>query len=148
MSEPIPRRAKIAFVVAPLASIGVLAVVGAALLIAQGYPIRQALGSAVFASQFFALFGLPVAYLITLGLGWPAYDLLREAGRLRARPILVIGTLAGGLTMPVVWHVFFGGPLAWETALLGAAMGAAVGGVFAWVGLERAGSRPGHLTTR
>ena len=129
-------RVLLAFIVAPLVT--VLALTGAlsALLLITGTRLPS-LAQAEHASFFFAMFGLPVAYAVTLVVGGPLFLLWRRRSDLRRRSVIAVTVLLGAITMPVVWHYVWGDALDWSIVLVGAFMGLAAGATFATIALRR-----------
>lgn len=84
----------------------------------------------------FLLYGIPVAFLIELVVGVPAYVLLRSADHIGAAPIITIGAVAGSIGFPVVTALSVGSGDWIVAAALGGAAGALAGAVFWWTGLR------------
>ena len=127
-----------AFLIAPLATVPVLALGGALVNLAGGEEFNVVLPGVLQASFFFALFGLPIAYLATALIGRPLYRALLVRNMLSWRTVMAVGTAIGALLMPVVWLSFFGPMMVREAVLMatiGALMGLASSMVFAAIAL-------------
>jgi hypothetical protein len=142
MERQIPGRVWAAFAVAPIAAVAAFVACAATALVVGGAPAERVFAGAWSASLLFAFFGLPVAYFVAFALGLPLYLALTERGPVTAPKILVAATLAGTVVMPLLWHLLFGLPVAWQTPLVGAIMGAAAGLAFARIALGTFASRP------
>lgn len=57
---------------------------------------------------FFFWFGWPLALVITAAVAVPAFHFLRRRGWLTAGRVLMIGTVAGGIIIPLVWAALWG----------------------------------------
>jgi hypothetical protein len=141
MDRQIPRRVWVAFLVTPLAAVLALLVCAAVWLIARGESIGTTLKGATHASFFFALFGIPTAYVIEFAVGVPLYIALRERDALVRWRIVTIATALGAVVMPLVWRGFWGGGVEWGSLVIGAVMGVVVGVVFASLAGMRSQSR-------
>ncbi|HSJ15960.1 MAG TPA: hypothetical protein VK939_16250 [Longimicrobiales bacterium] len=125
-----------AAVAAPITAVLAIGVMLSALdLVAWPTPVNwvAATGGII---AVFMLYGAPVAFVIELLVGVPAYYLLRSRQRLAPVPIIIIGALAGGLTFTVVSAMILG---SWEwvsAGMIGTVAGALAGAVFWRVGLH------------
>jgi hypothetical protein len=133
------RRLAVAAAVAPLAAVVVFWGFGLA-VIAWRNPadVYASAGHALF---FVSFFGIPIAYIVTVCVGVPAYVLLEKFGRLTWTSVTLAATLGGALVFPLLRTRLWGGPAAGITgipleAALGALMGGASGFLFWWIGLR------------
>ena len=131
-------RVAFAFLLAPLPTIPILAL-GVWLIFDRS---TVSLAGLSHASFFFAIFGLPIAYLVEASLGLVLHRLRRNRPAIRRRAVIAIATIVAALGMPSVWWFYWRGPLEWRLIPVGAAMGAAAGVTFALVAFGWSDSRP------
>jgi hypothetical protein len=142
MSQTLPARVKLAFLISPLAAVVVNAGGVAVTRSVETNSIAEGARAALHSTPAFFLFGLPIVYVFTLLAGMPGYQMLWRRGLLRVWPIVTIGTLAGTLVMLLITRPFFGTQLVPDTALMGGIMGASIATVFALIALHRFGGAP------
>jgi len=127
MKGDIPARVWIALLVAPLVAFITFVAGVAVALILGGEPALPILEGLPHASFFFALFGLPFAYAITLPLGLAGYRWLRARGPIRASQIITAAVATGVVAVPGVSLFYLGGPLDWTEVVIGATAGLVAG---------------------
>ena len=126
-----------AFLVAPLATVPVLALGGSLVMLAGGK--KPDVEGVLHASFFFAFFGLPIAYVVTAVIGFPLYRALLARNMLTWRTVMACGAAIGALLMPVIWRSFLGPVTLREAGLMatiGTLMGVASSIVFAAIALR------------
>ena len=131
-------RVVFAFLIAPLPIIPLLAL--GVWLVADRSELS--LAGLSHASFFFAIFGLPIAYLVEAFLGLLLHRLLRDRPAMRRRAVIAIATAVAALGMPLVWWFYWRGTVEWRLIPVGAGMGAAAGVTFALVAFGWSDSRP------
>ncbi len=89
-----------------------------------------------------AFFGLPIAYAVEFAVGVPIYRALAVRGGVRPWHVILTATGVGLLVMPLIWASMWGPHFQWFPVLVGAAMGAASGGMFSMIALRKSAARP------
>ena len=133
MALPMPTRVRLAFFISPLTVVPILALSGVVMALGHDEPLRDMPILAAEGALVAAFWGLPVAYIITLLVGLPAYHLLRAWRAFRPAPICTIGAVAGALTMSSLGILMSRSPPEWGPALGGALLGSLSAGVFVLV---------------
>ena len=137
-----PNRTRVAFLVAPLAS--VIVFMGAATVVLLNHAsdpgtVWQSLPGGSFMTAFF---GLPIAYAVEFIVGVPAFRALEARGGVRSVHVILIATLLGAMIMPLIWVEMWGHGIDWYALVLGVAMGAGSGVLFSAIAFPRSATRP------
>jgi hypothetical protein len=132
------RRARWAWIVAPMASVLMVWLVVSALGFAFYRPPTllaglQAAGAVLVVSL---LFGVPVAYAVEAIVGIPAVRLLDSRHWLRWPPLVAIATVTGALTLTAAAALLVGEWDWWFGSVVGGIAGATAGGCLWIVGLR------------
>lgn len=142
MERVSPQRIRLAFAVAPIATVVALTVCAVIGLIAVGEPAGKTALAGIQSVWIFAFFGLPIAYLVELVVGLPLYWWWAGRPLPRRRTVVGLCAVVGAVIMPIVWAVIFGDGLEWPIVIAGACMGLAAGGTFVLIAYSASPSRP------